>query len=143
VIASLLIFAASLFAVFFHIVPWMPEPTLLMSVTATEQVAEGDTALVRFIVWNVSDQPVKQVLLALNRTYLSKFILQSMDPKPAVLVPTAGARFYYYGPLQPGQDLRIEISLLARRPGTHRLKAQLYSEHGLQRREEAITTILP
>jgi len=141
--AGILIVAASLFSIFFRVVIHTPEHKLFMSATASDQVSEGDPSSVRFLIWNAGDKPVRQVILALNRTYLSKFILVSMDPHPLSVVTTSGVRYYYYGPLKPGEDFRVHFAFTARRPGTHRLRALLYSEQGFERREEAATTILP
>lgn len=143
VAACVLFTAATLLAFFFRAGPVAREQTLFMAVRAPDQLTEGETGTLSLLIWNAGEEPTQRVVVALNRTYLSKFRFESMEPRPANVVLTSGVRYFYYGPLPTGESMRVEMRLTARRVGTHKLKVWLYSEQGLQRSQEADTTVMP
>lgn len=143
-IGGVLIAGAVFFAIAYR-AGRQPTSKIVVLATTTEQMTVGTTGQVRVTLLNRGRSVVRQISITLDRRFLSRFHydFKLLSPPPRAIRALRAMWYLEFGGLRPDESVSIVLPITGEKPGTHRLRYQVFSEEGLHERGEAATTVLP
>jgi len=122
-----------------------PANKIVVLATTPEQMTVGTTGQVRVTLVNRGRSAVRQITVSLDRRFLSRFRFdfKMLDPPARRWYSTRAMWHLEFGGLRPDESLSIVLPITGDKPGSHRLRYQVFSEEGLHERGETATTVLP
>ena len=141
---AVLIAAAVLLAIFYR-AGLGPAHRLFVLVTIPEQMSVGSAGQLRVLLLNRTTAQVRQTMVALDRPFLQKFEthFRELTPPPTAMRLSTGMLYLYFGGLPPDGQINVVLPIVAKRPGTHWLRYQIFSEEGMHQRGNLMVTVLP